>query len=154
MAPEKKMIRKLRWIYLAVLAVLAVYTALDFELNAGDTNNPDAQLASMLPGEREFCEQTLWQINSKSTQEEVIALLGQPYRNRIIKLNWWVELDGKKDRIGVYFDTAGLATEVVLDGGWGRFYYKRDVKDHEQNTPSNPPQKSNVTRNTIDVATE
>jgi hypothetical protein len=51
----------------------------------------------------------------------------------------WVKLGGKKDRVGVFFDTAGLATDVVLDGGPGRFYYRRPVKDHVGMTEEKEP---------------
>ena len=39
----------------------------------------------------------------------------------------------------MFFDTAGLATDVVLDGGPGRFYYRRPVKDHVGMTEEKEP---------------
>jgi hypothetical protein len=39
----------------------------------------------------------------------------------------------------VFFDTAGLATDVVLDGGPGRFYYRRPVKNHVGMTQEKEP---------------
>ncbi len=118
-----------------VALLIIVLTILDFINTAGDVNNPDAQLAKMLPAEREFCQNILWQINSLSTERDVLALLGPPAKSLKLKKNWNVTLDGKTDRVGIYFDTNGYATQVLLDGGMGRFYYRRDVKDHEQ-TPT------------------
>ena len=130
-----KMKKILKWIIPAVVILTIAFTILDFMNTAGDTGDPDAQLASMLPGERQYCEQVLWQIDSSSTERDVLALLGSPSRSLKYKKNWWVQLDGKRDRVGVFFNTSGFATDVVLDGGSGRFYYKRDVKDHEQRKP-------------------
>ena len=65
--------------------------------------------------------------------------LGNPDRDLMLKKNWWVQLSGKKDRVGVFFDTAGLATDVVLDGGPERFYYRRPVKDHVGMTEEKEP---------------
>jgi hypothetical protein len=39
----------------------------------------------------------------------------------------------------VFFDTAGLATDVVLDGGPGRLYYRRPVKDQVGTTQEKEP---------------
>lgn len=122
----------LRWVIGATVMLVIVFTILDFINTAGDTGDPNAQLATMLPAERQFCEQVLWQIDSSSTERDVLTLLGPPSRSLKFKKNWWVELDGKKDRVGVFFNASGFATDVVLDGGTGRFYYKRDVKDHER----------------------
>jgi hypothetical protein len=133
----KKVLRRI--IGATVMLVIA-FTILDFINTAGDTSDPNAQLATMLPAERQFCEQVLWQIDSSSTERDVLALLGPPSRSLKFKKNWWVELDGKKDRVGVFFNTSGFATDVVLDGGTGRFYYKRDVKDHERMKPGDSQQ--------------
>lgn len=117
-----------------------VLTVVDFFITPGDVDNPDAQLAQMLPAERAFCEETLWRIDSHSNQRDVLALLGAPERSLPHKKNWFVKLDGKKDRVGVYFTLEGYADEVVLDGGPGRFYYRRSVTDHEK--PKGSPAKT------------
>ena len=132
----------LKWIIPAVVILTVLFTILDFVNTVGDTGGPDAQLASMLPGERQFCERVLWQIDSSSTKRDVLALLGKPSRGLKFKKNWWVELDGKKDRIGVFFNTSGFATDVVLDGGPGRFYYTRAVKEHEERRPGGSQQNT------------
>lgn len=125
------------WMVFVIIVLTFVFTILDFRNTAGDTGDPDSQLARMLPPEREFCEQVLWKIDSSSTERDVIALLGKPSRSLKFKKNWWVKFGENKDRVGVYFNTAGLATEVVLDGGTGRFYYRRKVTDHEDSQPDN-----------------
>ncbi len=124
--------RKLIWIATIIGLIIIVLTIVDFLNTAGDINNPEAQLARMLPAEQEFCLKTLWQIDSSSNERDVLALLGSPSRSLKLKKNWHITLDGKTDRIGVYFGTNGYATQVVLDGGPGRFYYRRNVKDHEK----------------------
>lgn len=122
-------------IILAIVIAAALFTLLDFYNTAGFSGNPDKQLQKMLPAERDFCERILWQIDSSSSERDVLALLGRPSRSLKFKKNWWVQLGGKKDRVGVYFNTSGMATEVVLDGGMGRFYYRRKVAEHENQKP-------------------
>ncbi len=86
----------------------------------------------MVPEEQEYCLRVLWQIKPDWTKAQVTQLLGSPSRDMGLKTNWWVILGNKKDRVGVYFTTSGLASEVVLDGGPGRFYYHRPVTDHQE----------------------
>ncbi len=124
--------RKFTWFVFIVGLVIIGLTIIDDINTAGDVKNPEAQLAKMLPSEREFCIKTLWQINTSSNERDVLALLGPPSRSLKYKKNWYITLDGKMDRIGVYLGTDNYATQVVLDGGPGRFYYRRNVKDHEQ----------------------
>ena len=129
--------RKNRWgkrlWWVAVLAPILIFglTLYDFFNTAGDIDKPDLQLARMSPAERNFCLKRLWQIDSSSTERDVLAILGAPSRSLKYKKNWWLSLDGRRDRAGVLFDSLGFAVEVILDGGPGRFYYRRDVKDHE-----------------------
>ncbi|MBN1973630.1 MAG: hypothetical protein JW787_08315 [Sedimentisphaerales bacterium] len=135
--------RKLFWISTIIGLIVVVLTAMDFLNNAGDVKNPEDQLAKMLPAERDFCQQILWQIDSGSNERDVLALLGPPARSLKLKKIWHVKLDGKADRVSVYFGIDGLATQVVLDGGFGRFYYRRSVNDHEKprresSQPTNP----------------
>jgi hypothetical protein len=138
--------RKIFWIATIIGLIVIVLTAMDFFNTAGDVKNPETQLAKMLPAERDFCLKTLWQIDSSSNERDVLALLGAPKRSLKLKKNWHVSLDGKIDRVGVYFGTDGLATQVVLDGGPGRFYYRRSVKDHEKprQESSQPPLSPSV----------
>ena len=119
------------WLISVIVILTITFTIMDFINISGDTGNPDDQLARMLPHERQFCDQVLSQIDSSSTERDVLALLGKPSRSLKFKKNWWIKLDEKNDRVGVYFNTSGFATEVVLDGGTGRFYYRRKVTDHE-----------------------
>ena len=123
--------RKLIWIAAAVGVIIIGLTVAGFLNTAGDVENPGEQLAKMMPAERDYCLNTLWQIDSSSNERDVLALLGPPSRSLKLKKNWHVTLEGKTDRVGVYSGTDGRATEVVLDGGWGRFYYRRSVRDHE-----------------------
>ena len=124
--------RKLIWWVLIVAPfAIAGLTVFDFFNTAGDIDRPDLQLARMGPEERAFCEKTLWQIDSSCTERDVVAILGVPSRSLKYKKNWWVKLDGRQDRAGVWFDASGFAQDVVLDGGPGRFYYRRKVKENE-----------------------
>ncbi len=130
-----------------IIVSIVIFPLCDAVNAAGNVDNPDAQLENMHPVEREFCENILWQINSSSTERDVLALLGQPSRDRKYKKNWWVELGGKRDRVGVYFNLQGFATEVVLDGGIGRFYYRRKVTEHEH-APHQPSRQEGDTNDT------
>lgn len=78
--------------------------------------------------EQGYIDTVLVQITSESTKEEVFELLGKPSRNIGLKINWNVIINEKKSRIGVYFSPEEeKATKVVLDGGVGRFYYRKDL---------------------------
>jgi hypothetical protein len=124
--------RKLiRWALIAAPFAIAGLTVIDFFNAAGDLDRPDLQLARMGPEERDFCEKTLWQIESSCTEGDVLAVLGAPSRSLKFKKDWWVKLDGRQVQAGVWFDASGFAADVVLDGGPGRFYYRRKVKDDE-----------------------
>lgn len=128
-----------RWIgWASILATILIvgFTVFDLFNTAGDIDKPDLQLKTMSPAERDFCLKTLWRIDSSSTERDVLALLGPPSRSLKYHKTWWVNLDGRASRAGVFFNTAGFADEVVLDGGVGRFYYRRRVKDHEAAPPS------------------
>ena len=50
-------------------------------------------------------------------------------------------VDNHHDRVGVLFSSSGHAEQVVLDGGPGRFYYSRNVKDHKEKPPADPLEK-------------
>lgn len=78
--------------------------------------------------EQEYIDTVLIQITSESTLEEVIEILGEPYKNIGLKVNWIVTINERKSRIGVYFSSeTGKATTINLDGGVGKFYYRKDV---------------------------
>jgi hypothetical protein len=128
-----------RWILPAILVTAAAFGLVYVVGTAVNVDDPEAQLAAMLPAERDFCEQVLARILPKSNGKHVVEVLGNPDRDLMLKKNWWVKLGGKRDRVGVFFDTAGLATDVVLDGGPGRFYYRRPVKDHVGMTQEKEP---------------
>ena len=79
--------------------------------------------------EQEYIDKVLSKITKTSTKEEVIKLLGEPSRDLGWKLNWWVKIDNKDSRVGVFFTSEGNAIEkIVLDGGIGRFYYCKELK--------------------------
>lgn len=99
------------------------------------SDDPNKVLETMGPGEREFCTNVLWQIRDDWSKDRVVHLLGTPSRDLGLKVNWWVTLDGKPIRVGVYFTLSGLAEQVVLDGGPDRFYYRRPVTDHMKAPP-------------------
>ncbi len=123
--------KRLGWALALVLIAIAGLTIYDFFNTSGDVDKPDLQLARMSPAERNFCLKLLRQIDPSSTERDVLAILGAPSRSLEYKKNWWVTLDGRQERVGVMFNSSGFAEEVVLDGGPGRFYYRRKVKDHE-----------------------
>jgi hypothetical protein len=125
----------IRWALILAPILIIGLTAYDLFNTAGDVDKPDLQLARMSPAERDFCLTMLWQIDSSSTERDVLAILGAPSRSVKYKKNWWLTLDGRQDRAGVMFDSSGFAEEVILDGGPGRFYYRRYVKDHESKPP-------------------
>ncbi len=79
--------------------------------------------------EQQYIDTVLSQITAESSKEDVIILLGKPDRDLVAKVNWWVNIEGANSRVGVYFSiTSGKATEIVLDGGVGRFYYQEKLE--------------------------
>ena len=82
------------------------------------------------PEEQKYIDSVLSRISTETTREDVISLLGTPYRDLGGKVNWWIEIDGQKSRVGVYFSHEGKATEIVLDGGTGRYYYRKDLTEY------------------------
>ncbi len=131
----------LRWAIIGITILIVCFTILDFVNNAGDTTNLQEQLAKMSPQEQQFCLETLGQITALSTERDVLALLGSPYKSLKVKKNWWVTLDGKRDRVGVYFNLKGYATQVSFDGGFGRFYYMRILDDNASQPSESTPQE-------------
>ena len=78
--------------------------------------------------EQHYIDTVLSQITTRSTKADTIALLGKPHRDLVAKVNWWVTIDGRDSRVGIYFDpTTGMADEIVLDGGMDRFYYRQTL---------------------------
>jgi len=119
--------------------------SMKIETNSGentkeDTNKKEEKKVSGLPvilgmddsvpeAEQEYIDKVLSKITKNSTKEEVIKLLGEPSRDLGWKLNWWVKINDKNSRVGVFFTSEGGAVEkVVLDGGMGRFYYCKELK--------------------------
>ena len=125
---RKYILRAIEWGGTAVFLLIVIFTLLDFMNRVEDIDDLQTQLNAMLPNEREFCLDVLGQIDALSTERDVLALLGDPSRSLKLKKNWWVNIDGKKDRIGVYFDLQGYATQVIFDGGFNRFYYSRNIE--------------------------
>lgn len=83
-----------------------------------------------IPAEEQYYIDTiLSQITTESTKEEAIVLLGKPDRDHVYKVNWWVSIEGRKSRVGIYFSpSTGKANEIVLDGGMGKFYYRKKLE--------------------------
>jgi hypothetical protein len=106
------------WIPLATFAIILSVGMISGGINV---ENDD------IPAEEQlYIDTVLSQITSETTKEEAIELLGKPSRDLVLKVNWWVSIDGRNSRIGVYFSSAtGKAEDVILDGGWGRFYYRK-----------------------------
>ncbi len=78
--------------------------------------------------EKAYIDNVLSKITVDSTKTDVISLLGEPSRDLGLKVNWWITINGNKNRIGVYFSgTDGKATRINFDGGVGRFYYCKDL---------------------------
>ena len=79
--------------------------------------------------EQEYIDSILSQITSETTKEEAISLLGEPDRDLELKVNWWVNIASRDSRVGIYFSAStNKATEIVLDGGVGRFYYREKLE--------------------------
>jgi len=76
--------------------------------------------------EREYLINKLGKIRKGMSRDEVVKLLGPPSRDLPQKVNWWVHPDKKDIRAGVYFWN-NRATDVVLDGGTGSFYYRQKL---------------------------
>lgn len=79
--------------------------------------------------EQAYIDTVLSQITTQSQMTDVVHLLGEPSKNMGLKTNWWVEIKGKQSRVTVYFsETTGCATEIILSGGPGRFYYRKAIE--------------------------
>lgn len=77
--------------------------------------------------EQEYIDNILSQITKDTTKNELIELLGEPSRDLGFKINWWIEIEEKKSRVGVFIKNNQIK-QVVLDGGPGRFYYSKDIE--------------------------
>src|SRR5947208_2820439 len=115
----RQWVRRIRWALFLLPIIVIGFTVYDFFNTAGDINNPNLQLTRMTPAEREYRLKTLWRIDSSSSERDVLAILGAPSRSLKYKKNWWVNLGGRDDRVGVLFDSSGHAEEIILDGGPG-----------------------------------
>lgn len=83
------------------------------------------------PEERQYIDSVLSHVTAETTKAESIELLGTPSRDLLVRVNWWVSIAGRKSRIGISFSgDTGLAEEIVLDGGPGRFYYTKDLTEN------------------------
>ena len=115
---RKKMLSK---VVITIIAVILVLVLIKIISSGMDKPMPEA--------ENKYLNDVLSEINSNSSREEVIKLLGEPSRDMDLKVNWWVTLNGQKSRVGVYFSASDKkATEISFDGGMGRFYYRKDLR--------------------------
>ncbi|WP_326513814.1 hypothetical protein [Clostridium intestinale] len=113
-----KKVKSVKWFGLVFIG-FSIFMVFNFLYKGMDKEIP--------PKEQEYIYEVLDKINADSSKEDVIKLLGEPDRNLGLKVNWWVTVDGNKDRVGVYFsETTGKATAVNFDGGSGRFYYRKN----------------------------
>ena len=112
---------------IAVILVLLLVVILFLFIWAGVAGIADIDY-DISAEEQIYIDTVLAQITAETTREEAIALLGPPDRDLFLKVNWWVSVYGRSSRVGVYFSTAGKANEVVLDGGAGRFYYRKSLE--------------------------
>ncbi|MDR1193846.1 MAG: hypothetical protein LBK98_06765 [Peptococcaceae bacterium] len=87
-----------------------------------------------IPAEEQiYIDTVLARVTAETTKEEAIELLGKPSRDLVLKVNWWVVIANRNSRVGIYFSgTTGKAEEVVLDGGWGKFYYTKTLGEKEK----------------------
>ncbi len=110
-----------------VLAIPIFITVLIF---AGSITGMIAGTNEAIPKEEQnYIDTVLSQITTETTKEDAIVILGKPDRDLFAKTNWWVNIGGRNSRIGIYFSIAtGTANEIVLDGGTGRFYYRKTLE--------------------------
>ena len=78
--------------------------------------------------EQGYIDTVLSQITTETTIEGAVDLLGTPDRNLGLKVNWLVTIAERNSRVGVYFSVSGKANDIVLDGGPGRFYYRKSLE--------------------------
>lgn len=118
-----------------------VNTTQDTLINSNNENlkstedNVSTTAANILSGmdsevpaeEQKYIDEVLSKITKDSSKDDVIELLGPPSRDSGSKVNWWITINGKESRVGVYFSLSGNATRINLDGGPGRFYYRTDL---------------------------
>lgn len=82
----------------------------------------------MSPEESQYRDELLKVITINSTKKELVNYLGEPVKDIGLKTTWSVCINEYKDRLTVYFSSDGKANELILDGGSGRFYYRKKLK--------------------------
>lgn len=110
----------LRWVIPASMVMAVFGLCLNPVGNSANPDDPEAQLAAMVPVEREYCEGVLSKIIATSTKKDVEALLGKPSSSRRTGGS-----SSTASRIVSASVSAGMAWGIpcVLDGVQGRFYY-------------------------------
>lgn len=123
-------------IVLSCLVLIVFTTVACSSINSHRQNAECNGLQGLVPNtnipipteEQQYIDSTLSKIKKGQTREEVISILGKPDRDKLNKLNWWVEINGQKSRAGVYFSPFDdAAVEVLLDGGPCNFYYRNKL---------------------------
>ena len=116
---HSRFFKTLSYVFIIPLLITLVFSIGLFQTGMDDT----------IPAEEQnYIDTVLSQITAETTKNDAIALLGQPDRDLVSKVNWWVNIAGQNSRVGIYFSSSGTANEVVLDGGTGRFYYRKSLE--------------------------
>jgi len=123
-AKHYTLIKKLNIIVILPMILFLIFSFLP--LTAGSV----VWIDETIPAEEQhYIDTILSQITTESSKDEAIELLGKPDRDLIAKVNWWVSIDGRDSRVGIYFSpSTGKANEIVLDGGIGSFYFRKSLE--------------------------
>jgi hypothetical protein len=120
-------IRKITCMFIAALLFASIAYAESFKLHKVRVSEENiVEIKKMTLKEKDYLVNKLGKIRKSMSRNEVFAILGPPSRDLPQKANWWVRPDRKNIRAGVYF-MDNQASEVVLDGGAGSFYYRQKL---------------------------